>query len=64
MEDPSFDLTGIHSANVILNYFYLDLLMVCFIFALGNHPQGSEWFYTLAFKGLDELTQDKKGVLV
>lgn len=82
MEDPAFGLTGIHIANVILNYFYLGLLMACFILALGNRPQGSKWFYTLAmvgfaiitvymtiaafllaFKGLDELSQEKKGVL-
>ena len=82
MEDPEFGLTGIHIANVILNYFYLGLLMACFILALGNRPQGSKWFYTLAmvgfaiitvymtiaafllaFKGLGELAQEKKGVL-
>jgi chitin synthase len=82
MEDPSFGLNGIHIANVILNYFYLGLIITCFILALGNRPQGSKWGYTLAligfafitiymtiaafllaFKGLDQLAQEKKGVL-
>lgn len=41
LEDPSFNLGGwIHVLNVILNYFYLGLLVMCFLISLGNRPQG------------------------
>ena len=56
MEDPSFGLKGIHVANVILEYFYIGLLIMCFILALGNRPQGSKWTFTLAFVGFAILT--------
>ena len=56
MEDPSFNLNGIHVANVILEYFYLGLLIMCYILALGNRPQGAKWFYTLAFIGFAIIT--------
>lgn len=51
MEDTSFGFKGIHIANVILEYFYVGLVMMCFILALGNRPQGSKWAFTLAFVG-------------
>jgi chitin synthase len=56
MEDPSFNIKGIHVVNVILEYFYLGLLMMCFILALGNRPQGSKLGYTLAFVGFAIIT--------
>ena len=56
MEDPSFHLNGIHILNVILEYFYLGLLLMCFILALGNRPQGSKLGYTLAFIGFALIT--------
>jgi chitin synthase len=56
IEDPAFNFRGIHIANVILNYVYLGLLIMCFILALGNRPQGSKWGYTLAFVGFGLLT--------
>jgi chitin synthase len=56
MEDPSFGLRGIHIANVILDYFYLGLLIMCFILSLGNRPQGSKWGYTLALIGFGFIT--------
>jgi chitin synthase len=56
MEDPSFKLNGIHILNVILEYFYVGLLLMCFILALGNRPQGSKWGYTLAFIGFALIT--------
>ena len=56
MEDPSFGLKGIHIANLILEYFYIGLLIMCFILALGNRPQGSKWAFTLAFVGFAILT--------
>jgi len=56
MEDPSFKLAGIRVANTILNYFYIGLVIVCFILALGNRPQGSRWFYTFALVGFAVIT--------
>ena len=56
LEDPAFSLSGIHIANVFLNYFYLGLLIMCFILALGNRPQGSKWGYTLALVGFGIIT--------
>ncbi|KAH8109773.1 glycosyltransferase family 2 protein [Phellopilus nigrolimitatus] len=58
MEDNNtFHLgSGIHIVNLILNYFYLGLLLMCFILALGNRPQGSKWAYTVAFIGFGLIT--------
>jgi hypothetical protein len=56
MEDPSFGFKGIHIANVILEYFYVGMVLMCFILALGNRPQGSKWTFTLAFVGFAILT--------
>jgi chitin synthase len=56
MEDKSFNLKGIATVNVILNYFYLGLLAMCFILSLGNRPQGSKWGYTTAMIGFSLVT--------
>lgn len=56
MEDKSFGLNGIHIVNVILNYFYLGLLVMCFLLSLGNRPQGSKVGYTIAFVGFGIIT--------
>ncbi|KAJ7503030.1 glycosyltransferase family 2 protein [Mycena galericulata] len=56
LEDPDFNLKGIHYVNVVLEYFYLGLLIMCFILSLGNRPQGSKWGYTLAFLGFGIIT--------
>jgi len=56
MEDPSFNLKGIHVLNVILDYFYIGLILMCFILALGNRPQGAKIGYTLAFIGFGLIT--------
>lgn len=40
----------------IIDYFYLGLLITCFILALGNRPQGSKWGYTTAFIGFGCIT--------
>lgn len=56
LEDPSFNLKGIHIVNVILEYIYLGLLIMCFILALGNRPQGSKLGYTMAFIGFGLIT--------
>jgi chitin synthase len=56
LEDPSFNLTGINIVNTILNYFYVGLLLMCFILSLGNRPQGSKWGYTLAMIGFALIT--------
>lgn len=46
----------IHILNKVLNYFYLGLLLTCFILSLGNRPQGAKWGYTLAFIGFGLIT--------
>lgn len=57
MEDPSFHLgNAVHVFNVILNYLYLGLVIMSFLLALGNRPQGSKWFYTIAFLGFATIT--------
>ncbi|KAF8802201.1 glycosyltransferase family 2 protein [Phlegmacium glaucopus] len=56
MEDPSFNLKGIHVVNIILEYFYVGLLVMCFILSLGNRPQGSKWGYTAAMIGFAVIT--------
>ncbi|KAF9269343.1 glycosyltransferase family 2 protein [Marasmius fiardii PR-910] len=56
MEDPTFNLKGIHIVNIILDYFYLGLLVMCFLLALGNRPQGSKWGYTASFLGFAVIT--------
>ena len=35
--------------NTVLRYSYVGLLLMCFMLALGNRPQGSKGDYTLAF---------------
>lgn len=45
-----------HAVNVVLNYLYLGLLVLCFILSLGNRPQGSKWGYTTAFIGFGFIT--------
>jgi chitin synthase len=56
MEDKSFNIPGIQIANSILNYIYLGLLVMCYLLALGNRPQGSKWGYTCAFVGFAVIT--------
>ena len=56
MEDPSFHITGIHIVNIVLNYFYVGLILMCFILSLGNRPQGSKMGYTLAMIGFAFIT--------
>ncbi|KLO11794.1 glycosyltransferase family 2 protein [Schizopora paradoxa] len=57
MEDPSLHIFGgIKIINIILNYFYLGLLVMCFILSLGNRPQGSKTSYTLAMVGFAIVT--------
>ncbi|KAI6101914.1 glycosyltransferase family 2 protein [Pisolithus sp. B1] len=46
----------LHILNLILNYFYLGLLIMCFLLSPGDRPQGSKWGYTLAFVGFGFVT--------
>ena len=57
LEDPNFNLVpAIRIVNRLLNYFYVGLVLMCFILSLGNRPQGSKWGYTLAFVGFAFIT--------
>ncbi|TFK48851.1 glycosyltransferase family 2 protein [Heliocybe sulcata] len=52
----SFAISGIKYLNLVLEYFYLGLLVMCFLLSLGNRPQGSKWGYTLSFVGFALIT--------
>ncbi|EJU02992.1 glycosyltransferase family 2 protein [Dacryopinax primogenitus] len=54
MED--LNITGIHVLNIVLHYLYLGLLIMCFILALGNRPQGANIAYTVALIGFALIT--------
>ncbi|KAG6375949.1 glycosyltransferase family 2 protein [Boletus reticuloceps] len=49
-------ISSLHYLNLVLNYFYLGLIIACFILSLGNRPQGAKWAYTLAFIGFALIT--------
>ncbi|KAF9220531.1 glycosyltransferase family 2 protein [Gyrodon lividus] len=49
-------IPSLHILNIILNYFYLGLLIMCFLLSMGNRPQGAKWGYTLAFIGFGLIT--------
>lgn len=40
LEDPSFGIPGIKYLNVIMQYGYLGIVIACFLFSMGNRPQG------------------------
>ncbi|EJT48618.1 hypothetical protein A1Q1_02345 [Trichosporon asahii var. asahii CBS 2479] len=56
LEAPQFHAKGIHVFNVILQYIYLGTLVACFIFAMGNRPQGAPWKYKIAIYIFAALT--------
>lgn len=56
LEDKEFNIKGINIVNDILQYFYLGMLIMCFLLSLGNRPQGSKWGYTMAFIGFGLIT--------
>ncbi|KZT69531.1 glycosyltransferase family 2 protein [Daedalea quercina L-15889] len=57
LEDPSFSFgNGIKYLNIVLNYVYLGLLIMCFLLSLGNRPQGSKWAFVTAMVGFALIT--------
>lgn len=57
LEDPSFNFgNGIKVVNIVLNYIYLGLLIMCFLLSLGNRPQGSKFAFTFAMIGFSLIT--------
>jgi hypothetical protein len=56
LEDQEHGIKGIKTLNEILNYFYLGMLIMCFLLSLGNRPQGSKWSYTTAMLGFALIT--------
>jgi hypothetical protein len=40
LEDPSFGIPGIKYLNYIMQYGYLGTVIACFLFSMGNRPQG------------------------
>ncbi|ORY77216.1 glycosyltransferase family 2 protein [Leucosporidium creatinivorum] len=45
LADSSFGLTGISYFNTVLKYYYIALLICCFLLALGNRPAGAQTWY-------------------
>ncbi|KIR31043.1 chitin synthase [Cryptococcus deuterogattii MMRL2647] len=48
LEGSAFNAPHIDVLNTIARYGYLGALVGCFIFAMGNRPQGSPWKYKAA----------------
>lgn len=48
LEGSAFNIPHIDVLNTIARYGYLGALIGCFIFAMGNRPQGSPWKYKAA----------------
>lgn len=48
LEGPTFKMKGISFANTLAQYLYLGTLAACFVFSLGNRPQGSKRKYKAA----------------
>jgi len=49
LEAPSFKLNSFIGVwNTIVQYIYLGTVVACFLFAMGNRPQGSKWKYFTA----------------
>jgi chitin synthase len=42
--DPSYGIPKIHILTEVLRYVYLALLVMCFLLAMGNRPQGTTPF--------------------
>ena len=40
LEDPSFGLSYINIINTIMQYCYKGTVVACFLFSMGNRPQG------------------------
>jgi len=57
LEDKSLGLSSaIQYFNIVLDYVYLGLLIMCFLLSLGNRPQGSKWAFTFAMIGFALIT--------
>ena len=57
LEDSSLGFgSGIKILNIVLNYVYLGLLIMCFLLSLGNRPQGSKFAFTFAIIGFALIT--------
>ncbi|SGY19437.1 BQ5605_C014g07647 [Microbotryum silenes-dioicae] len=49
LADPTFGMTGIHYFNQVVKYYYIALIICCFLLALGNRPAGAvAWYTTIA----------------
>jgi chitin synthase len=40
LEDPAFGVPKISILNAVMQYVYLGTVIACFIFSMGNRPQG------------------------
>jgi len=55
-DHPTSASRGMAIFDRVIDYFYLGLLIMCFILSLGNRPQGSKWGYTMAIIGFGIIT--------
>ncbi|KAH8925578.1 glycosyltransferase family 2 protein [Atractiella rhizophila] len=56
LEYDQFKLKPIKYINPLLQYLYSGALIACFLFAMGNRPQGSKWKYLIAMAIFSILT--------
>lgn len=56
LEAASFNIPHINVLNGIVQYAYVGLVIACFLFSMGNRPQGSPWKYKLAITSFAVLT--------
>ncbi|POW08626.1 hypothetical protein PSTT_07328 [Puccinia striiformis] len=63
MEDPSFNFNGIRYFNDVLRYIYLGVLIMCFLLAMGNRPQGSKVMFTIALVVFALITLYMTGIM-
>ena len=56
LEDSSFGLTGIKYFNDVLKYYYIALLICCFLLALGNRPAGARKTYAFIMCSFAAIT--------
>lgn len=56
LQDSSFNLPWTKYVNTTLHYIYLGLLVMCFLLAMGNRPQGSKKMFTFAMVAFAIIT--------
>ena len=50
MESDAFKFNGIKILNLVFDYTYMGLLVMCFLLSMGNRPQGCVVYTSLPFR--------------